>query len=423
MDVPSVAGIIINAHDVTAAQELEEQLLQARKMEAVGQLAGGIAHDFNNVLGAILGFASFLVQDLDPSSAQHNYAGRIMKASERGRDLIQQIMTFSRAGNVERQAEDLCAIIRETSELLRGSLPPSANVSVAAPIEPLVASVNGAQIHQVLLNVCLNACDALAGQRGDIAIDACRLDPASTLAHSLPKMMGRGVFPTEDGRFEFLIGAFDAGRRYARIAVADSGHGMNEQILASAFEPFFTTKGRGRGTGLGLAVVRSAVTAVGGALRICSASDRGTTIEIFIPLIDGEATRPPNVRSTVALSGHERILVVDDEQDVADVVSIGLDRLGYEVAAVQDPAEAVQIFMEDPDAWDVVISDQVMPGMRGLELLAALKCLRPSVAFILCTGFSDGPTERMALDAGAGAFFLKPVLPEQLAAAVRRLIG
>ena len=140
-------------------------------------------------------------------------------------------------------------------------------------------------------------------------------------------------------------------------------------------------------------------------------------------MIEGKAAQVANGQMMGAVSGHERILVVDDEQDVADVVSIGLDRLGYEVATVQDPAEAVEIFKEDPNAWDVVISDQVMPGMRGLEVLAAMKCLRPSVRFILCTGFSDGATERMALDAGAAAFFVKPVLPEQLAAAVRRLIG
>ena len=422
-DVPGVAGIIFNARDVTEAQELEEQLAQARKMEAVGQLAGGIAHDFNNILGAILGFTSFLVQDLNPNTAQYVYADRIMKASERGRDLIQQITAFSRAGNVERRAEDLCAIVRETSELLRGSLLSSGSLSVAIEEEPLVASVNGAQIHRVLLNLCLNARDALAGRAGEIAIHAGRLEATSPLAHRLPKLMGQDVCRSEDGRSEIAVGAFDAGQRYARIAVVDSGEGMSEPTLLSAFEPFFTTKGRGRGTGLGLAVVRSAVIAAGAALRIVTAPNNGTTVEIFIPLIDGKETLASNARTIGTLSGHERILVIDDEQDIADVVSIGLERLGYEVATVQDPAEAMEIFKEDPEAWDVVISDQVMPGMHGLELLAALKRLRPSVHFILCTGFSDEAIEGMALEAGAGAFFLKPVAPEQLAAAVRRLMG
>jgi PAS domain S-box-containing protein len=411
LGVPGVDGIIVNAHDVTEAVTLQEQLLQAQKMEAIGQLAGGIAHDFNNLLGAVLGFAGFLLQDLPEGSPQHGFARRIVTASERGREMVEQILAFARSGVVERKPTDLARVVRETRELLRASLPSSTTLEVLAVPEGLVAQVNAAQIGQILLNLCVNANQALQGKRGSISISLARVAPGA--AETM-------VAGTEVGANRAIDGTFHADRSYARITVADSGVGMEEDVLRQIFNPFFTTKARGQGTGLGLAVVHGVVQAYDGACIVTSRPDAGSVFAIYLPLAaDGAeptaaAALPPEPR------GRERVLIVDDDGDIRDVLSIGLDRLGYEVAALDDPEAAFAAFAEHPEAWDVVISDQTMPMMTGVSLLERLKALRPGLCFVLCSG--DGASEAAARTAGAAAFFVKPVSPPEIARAIRQLI-
>jgi len=408
IDVPGVNGVIVNGRDVTAAKRLEEQLLQAQKMEAVGQLAGGIAHDFNNIIGVVLGFAGFLLDDLPQGSRQRGFAERIAKAGDRAKDLVRQILAFSRHSGVERRPEDLARLLEDTADLLRGSLPSSTAFALDPGPGGLVARVNTGQIGQVLLNLCLNANDALRGEPGRIAIVLDRVAPGA-------------VEPTPADGHSVLIGTLDPGRAYARITVSDTGSGMPPEVLRRVFDPFFTTKERGRGTGLGLAVVHGIVTASDGACLVTSRPGAGTTFRIHLPLVAGAQAREARAAARQELRGRERVLVIDDEPDMADMLTIGLDRLGYDTAACTDPREALAAFEADPKAWDVVLCDQVMPHIKGLTLLARLRALNPEVRLVLCTGFSDGTTEDGARRHGVDAFFLKPVTVERLAATIREL--
>jgi PAS domain S-box-containing protein len=420
-DVPGVDGIIINARDVTEASNLEAQLLQAQKMEAVGQLAGGIAHDFNNILGAVLGFAGFLLQDLPKGTRERGYAERIVKASERAKELVQQILAFSRRTGVERMPTDLVPIVREAADMLRGSLPSSTRLEVMTRADALVADVNAAQISQLLVNLCINANDALAGNPGSIAIDVSRATPGE-LEHTLLRIE-QGTQEAERMLAEgcIVIGALKTDRAYARLTIADTGTGIAPDVLKHIFEPFYTTKDRGRGTVLGLAVVHGIVTSYEGACIVSSRPGRGSDFAVYLPLVGAAPTVDTATRSD--MRGTERILVVDDEPDVSDVLTTGLDRLGYEAVGVNGPEQALEAFAEDPAAWDLVVSDQVMPGMKGVTLFERLKAIRPTLRFILCTGFGDNAAEAAAFSAGVDAFLLKPVSPERLAVTIRRLVG
>jgi len=415
--VPGIDGIIVNSRDVTEAQLLEEQLQESQKMDAIGQLAGGVAHDFNNILGAILGFGGFLLQDLPPDGSEHGFAERIVTAAERGKELVQQILAFSRRSPLERKPSDLGSLVREARELLRASVPSATRLEMQVSEKPLIADVNAAQVTQILVNLCLNANDALEGEPGHITVTLSRVEPADVAIAS------EGLLAEAPDFARAVIGAVRPGDAYARIAVADTGVGMSSEVLKHIFAPFFTTKHRGRGTGLGLSVVHGIVMAYEGVLVVTSRPGAGSAFEVYLPLCDARPAVSAPATPVSALRGRERVLIVDDEPMITDVLTTGLDRLGYETVAINNARELAEFFAEAPTSWDVVISDQVMPEMKGLALCKALKKIRPSLRFILCTGFSEGLTEEEARSAGADAFFLKPVLPEEIAAAIRRFFN
>jgi PAS domain S-box-containing protein len=416
MDVPGIGGLIVHARDVTDERLLAEQLAQSQKMEAVGQLASGIAHEFNNILGAILGFAGFLAEDLEPGSEHHRYASRILQAGARAREVVMQILAFARRTEIERRQHDLRAIAREALDLLRASLPSSTQISAGIAGPPLVAQVNATQISQVLLNLCMNANDAAGEEPGTIAILLDRVEPGAADA------LGAAPRDGDDARARVVHGVVDPARAYARLAVADEGCGMPAAVLQRVFEPFFTTKPRGRGTGLGLPLVLGIVAAHGGVCVVDSAPGRGTTAAVLLPLSDDTVAAAADAARGERLEGRERILVVDDDADIVDMVTTGLDRLGYEAVGIADPVEALAAWRDDPAAWDVVVSDQVMPRLKGLAMHARMRAVDPRVRFILCTGFSDDASEEMARQAGVDGYFLKPVAVAQLAAAIRRLV-
>jgi PAS domain S-box-containing protein len=415
LNVPGVDGIIVNARDVTTELALEEQLQQARKLEAIGQLAGGIAHDFNNIMGAILGFAEFLVQDLPADTAQHGFAQRIMSAGRRARDLVQQILAFARKSSVERAPTDLGLIIGEAHDLLSASLPSSTEFRLETSAEPLVAEVNPAQISQVVVNLCVNASDALHGQPGSVTINSALIGPFHEDHARLAEIAARSV------EHVVVSGRLRQDVPYARISVSDNGTGMEPDVLRRIFDPFFTTKRRGRGTGLGLAVVHGIVAEYGGACVVESRVGQGTAFYIYLPLVAGPAEPVATDEIAGSTIGHERLLVVDDEPLLTEMLEVGLGRLGYSVTSANDPTEALKLFARNPNMFDAVISDQIMPKLSGMALLDQLKRIRPDVPFILCTGFSDGATEESALAAGADAFFVKPVPTERLAEKIREL--
>jgi PAS domain S-box-containing protein len=406
-------GVVAVITDVTAKKlELRERerlqlhLQQASKMEAIGQLAGGIAHDFNNLLAAVTGFARFLEQDLSQQSEQRQYAERILSACNRGKELVAQILSFTKARTLERKPVDLRTVLAEARQLLAASLPSTTRLTVAAAGPPVMVEGNEAQLQQVVVNLCLNAHDALGGEPGQVRVSLSRLKPGADV-HGKP----------------MHVGVLDPGRAYARLEVSDSGSGIPAEHMARIFEPFFTTKERGRGTGLGLAVVHGIVGSYDGACNVESRIGQGTRFSVFLPLAEQVAATLPDREGERDLRGSERVLIVDDEVDITDVLSIGLERLGYEVAAVNDAAEALAVFSEEPAVWDAVVTDQLMPGMKGLVLAEKLKSLRSDIVVILCTGLDDGIVDRAARAQGADAFFAKPVEPEQIAATIRNLVG
>jgi len=419
MDVPGIEGLIITAHDITEVMRLQDQLQQAQKLEALGQLAGGIAHDFNNVLGAILGFASFLEEDLPADGPQHAYAQSILKAGQGAKDLVAQILAFARQSSVERKPHDLARLLGEAKDLLRGALPASTELVTEIEADGLVANVNLAQMNQLVLNLCLNANDALAGEPGRISLSLSRLRPDEA---DFELARGEQADPALKPGGYVVTGTLDPARSYARITVADTGPGMDDATLSRIFDPFFTTKERGRGTGLGLAVVRGIVAAYGGACIVASRPGMGTRFGIYLPLTSAASASLPAQEIGTKRGHGERIMVVDDDPSMAEMLTSGLERLGYKVAGFTDSRQALRAFAERPDEWDVVVSDQIMPYVTGIMLFEQLKAIRRSVCFILCTGFDAGATPERARALGIAAWFPKPVLPQEISAAIDRLM-
>jgi PAS domain S-box-containing protein len=418
-------GSIASWRDVTAEIEskseremLRSQLAQAAKMEAVGRLAGGIAHDFNNMLGAIIGFAGFLADDLESNAELQSYARKILTVSDRAKQLVAQILAFSHGRDMAMASVDLRDVAQEARELLRGLLPSTTAIDLAITAAPATILGNAVQLQQVMVNLCVNARDALPDGDGRIglSIELVRSDSTS------PLEAGGGERPGCDARL--VHGSLDLEQPYVRLRIEDNGTGMSQTVLDRIFEPFFTSKERGRGTGLGLAVVHGLLVGHQASYAVSSNIGRGTVFDIFLPFAAATArdaatqrtTKRPAVRSL-------SLLLVDDEPDLLDAMAIGLRRLGLEVAATTQPQQAVAWVAEQPGRFDVMVTDQVMPGLRGTALIAMVKRADPQLRVILTTGYSDGATEEGALAAGADAFILKPVPPETVARAAQVVVG
>jgi CheY-like chemotaxis protein len=276
-------------------------------------------------------------------------------------------------------------------------------------------------VNQILLNLCQNASHALGSKLGRVTVRLDRVEADSTAAdYRTFETVSGAAAPQPDDRAQVTIGSLDRQQSYARITVSDSGSGMSREVLERIFDPFFTTKARGRGTGLGLAVVHGIIMSHGGACLVTSTVGEGTSFAVYLPTTNAAVAEASSAEDVTSLRGAERIMVIDDEEDICDVLTEGLERLGYNVAAVSDPTMALEAFTDAPDEWDFVISDQIMPHVRGLDLCARMKAIKPSLKFVLCTGYSDGTTEAKAYETGVDRFFMKPVSVNQLAAAIRQ---
>lgn len=406
-------GVITRIADVTernhAAAErarLEARLHEAAKMEAVGQLASGVSHDFNNILAAIAGFAGFIAQDQDAGTENRAFAQRILSACDRGKELVEQIVTFADTRAVPRAVFDLARAVRRSQELLASTMHPGALLEVELPREPLWVSGNEVQAGRMVANLIVNARDALDGRGGGIEVDAAPAPDGEVQA--LARFRDGPLPPGER-----LFGEIAAARRYVRLRVADSGAGIAPDLMDRVFEPFFTTKRRHRGTGLGLAVVLSAVKAHGGACHVRSAPGKGTMFSIYLPL----AQDRPQGEARPSIHTPCRVMVVDDEADIVDLLSLGLERLGFLTVAVQDPLEALAAIQEDPSAFDAVLTDHDMPSLAGTELIRRIKVIAPRMRAVLCTGH-EAVSEQVAREAGADAFLRKPVDIQAAAAAL-----
>jgi signal transduction histidine kinase/CheY-like chemotaxis protein len=391
----------------TEKARLENRLRQVAKMEAIGQLAGGIAHDFSNILSAIMGFARFLEEDLPGGSQEQGFARRILAASERGKRLVDQVLDFAMAKTASQDEVELGTMIRQCEEHLLSTLPASAKLIVETGGKPAYVTGSAIQLSQIIVNLCTNASDAIGSRGGEIRVE---------LSHADPRDLQTAIA----GGRGFWTGEIDPARRYARIRVSDTGEGIAAEHQSRIFEPFFTTKGRQRGTGLGLAVVHGAVAAHQGVVHVCSEAGAGTAMSIYLPLsATGSGRLAEGEDST--LSGDEHILLVDDETDIVEIMSRGLERLGYQAIGTNDPADVLRAVETSAGDWDVIVTDQVMPAMGGLELIRKIKALQPSLLTILCTGYGEAIDEQSARNAGADAYVRKPVSAESLARCIRRL--
>ncbi|MDJ0882902.1 MAG: PAS domain S-box protein [Desulfobacterales bacterium] len=401
-----VSGVI---QDITAAKQaaaektqLENQLRQAQKMESIGTLAGGIAHDFNNILSPIIGFAEMTAEDLPAESQARANLGEILKAGRRAQEMVQQILTFSRQNSQERKPVQLAPIVQESLKLMRSSLP--ATIEIRPYIETEDGFVMGdtTQIHQMVVNLCTNAYHAMrdAGGTLDVYLDETHFArPADAPTVGMPP------------------------GRYTRIRIQDSGHGMEAEVLDRIFEPYFTTKAPGEGTGMGLSMVHGIVKNHNGFIDVASTVGEGTVFSLYLPqILHTDETSITETTDFIPL-GNERLLLVDDEVQLLDMQRQMLERLGYEVTATSNSVEALSLFCEQPEAYDLMITDQTMPGLTGGELAAQVLHIREDLPVILCTGFSESLSPEAAAEIGIRHYLHKPIPLKSLARAVRIVLN
>jgi PAS domain S-box-containing protein len=380
---------------------IETHLQNAQKLEAIGILARGIAHDFNNILTAIIGFTRLAKDDLPPDLPVQDHLEQVVKAGERAADLVRRLLVFSRKGDESAKPVEIGPVVVETLQLLRASIPSS--IDFRQEIDPNCGYVlaDPTLIHQVVMNLCTNAYQAMQGSVGclEVTLSPIEVDPRRSGARvGLP----RGA--------------------YVELTVSDTGPGIPPQIADRVFEPFFTTKDVGQGTGLGLAVVHGVVSRCGGAATFESVPGRGTSFYIYLPRVP--ADRPPTAEAPgLSPRGAELVLFVDDEEDIAKLGSRMLEDLGYRVTAKTSSLAALQLFTEGPHAFDLVISDFAMPKMTGGELISALREIRPDIPAILISGFHDellSPEQAMRMELVEQV--KKPFLRSDLALAIRRAL-
>ncbi len=379
---------------------VEGRFRQRQKMEALGTLAGGIAHDFNNILLPIqINTELLLAAEKEGSPASRRLA-QILEATRRGRDMVAQILAFARQEGQDRRPVDIAAVLNESLKLLRISMPKTITISERIEVKSAYALADPTQIGQVLMNLGSNAAYAMRDQCGifEVGLSEVTLD-AEEARHFI------GLKPGP----------------YLRLRVSDSGPGMPPAVLSRIFEPFFTTKRSGEGSGLGLSVVDGIVKSHGGAISVSSVAGEGTDITILLPRIKEPVPAGPGSPGDVA-GGTERVLFVDDEIMQSRAMGRLLKHLGYRVTAMTDPVEALEIFLYDPYAFDLVILDQAMPLMTGGTLAAAILKARPGTPIIICTGYSEGLSEEQAAAMGIKAFVWKPFSLKEIAETIRKAL-
>jgi len=381
-------------------KRLETQLRQAQKMEAIGTLAGGIAHDFNNILAAIIGFGEMVEEDLPPDSPSIPRIQRVLSAASRGTELVRQILAFSRKTELTRTPLSLAPLIKETIQLLRASLPTTIEIKLSTKAARDTILASPAELQQILMNLVTNASFAMKERGGLLGINITNVD-----------------FKPDSPVFDADI---EPGE-YVQIVVTDTGSGMTPDVMKRIFEPFFTTKGVGEGTGMGLPVVYGIVKSLHGTISVESEPGAGSTFRVFLPITrTDEKLESSEVQVTP--KGTERILFVDDEELLTEWGQASLERLGYTVTALTDSTEALNLFSSEPSRFDLVVLDQTMPKLTGLNLARELRQIRPDLPIILCTGHSDSVSPQKASEAGIKEFLIKPIAKQQLATVVRSVL-
>jgi PAS domain S-box-containing protein len=401
---PHILTITRDISELKAAQQEREQLktrlIQAQKMEAIGTLAGGIAHDFNNILGAIIGYAEMALYDTQKGSMEHYNIEQVLKAGHRAKDLVKQILAFSRKSEQDKKIIFLTPIIKEVLKLLRASLPTT--IEIKLNIEPNLDAIfaDPTQIHQVMMNLCTNSAHAMGDKGGILAVNLHNVNLNIEAAAQYPEL-NPGL--------------------YVKLSISDTGCGMNAATMQRIFDPYFTTKELDKGTGMGLAVVHGIVKGHGGGIHVESAAGKGTRFDILFPAIIRQVMSETEELKALP-TGNETILCVDDEQPLIELGKSMLKKLGYRVETRILPLEAIEVFKAAPDKFDLVISDMTMPAMTGVSLAKKLMEIRPEIPVVICTGYSEQIDESRAKELGIKGFLMKPFTIRELSKTVRQVL-
>jgi PAS domain S-box-containing protein len=395
-----IIGICGIGRDITDRRNLETQLFQSQKMEAIGTLAGGIAHDFNNILTAIIGFSELSIEEISGNHPLRENLGQILTAGLRARSLVNQILAFSRQGELAIGPVMPAPLIKEAVKMLRASLPSTIRVKhhIQSPMDTIKADAT--QLYQVIMNLATNAADAMRDTAGTLEIRVERVD----VTQETPE-----------------LSVHLSPGNYVRLTVKDTGIGMDRATKDRIFEPFFTTKPKGKGTGLGLSVVYGIVKSHKGTILVDSEPGRGSSFDVYFPRVREKESltkeRPRDIPG-----GTEHILFVDDEASVADAAQKLLERLGYKVTMRTSSVDALEAFRAQPARYDLVISDVTMPNMTGTELTRRILNIRPGMPIILCTGFSELIDDEKMKVLGIRTLIMKPVTYRDLAGKVRQVL-
>ena len=394
--------IVHIAKDITEQRELENRLRQSQKMEAIGTLAGGIAHDFNNILTAISGYTQLALLKADDKEKVVKDLNQVRNAAQRAKDLVKQILTFSRQTNKEQRPLQIAHLVRETLKLLRSSIPSSIELrqEISTPGNILA---DAGQIQQVIMNLATNAYQAMQERGGSLGIFLHEVTISAKEIIAEPKI--------KPGN-------------YIRLEVSDTGCGMDAETKAKIFEPYFTTKEMGKGTGLGLAVVHGIVTAHHGYITVYSEPGQGTTFHVYLPMVDQEPLAVPRqaVTSQTIGGGTEHLMLVEDEESIAALVTEVLQSYGYLVTSFADGKQAWHNFVEHALDYDLILTDMSMPHLSGLQLSEKVKEVRPDIPIILCSGYGEMVFKDKARAAGINRSIQKPLELESLARIIREML-
>ena len=381
-------------------KKLESQLVQAQKMQAIGVLAGGIAHDFNNILFPVLGNTEMLIMEAPEDSPFKDRLKEIYTAALRAKDLVKQILTFSRQESQELMLMKMQPIIKEALKLIRATIPSTIEIKQDISADCGVIKADPTQIHQIVMNLTTNAFHAMEETGGEMKVNLKQI---------------------ELGEMDIITPDMKPGI-YACLIVADTGTGMDNELTQKIFDPFFTTKEKGKSTGMGLSVVHGIVKGLGGIVRVYSEPGIGSEFKVYLPA--GKNSSEEDIQQTKEpiQGGTEQILIVDDEKPIITMEKEMLEHLGYKITAYTSSLEAFEAFRANPDKFDLIITDMAMPFMPGDKLAAELIKIRPDIPILLCTGFSKTMSEEKASSLGIKSFLIKPIVMKDLAKKVRQVL-